>query len=329
MVHSDKFSSPAFKQFAKGYSQTLLARLSTAREAVVWAWQGADNIVSALLEVRGVSFNKKNHKDKWDKFVLGSDPAYPEFLQRAPRERIEECRKMWEDARYRDREISAEDAGQVTLLATEVFKFGIRVLERLWDISARKLRQGASDASERELAVVAVKEVEDYLRARGANAEQDAIRWGFAPYITTLGDPATYTHFSIQTDEPDVKRLIETETDIGERIAEACKSFVEAVTKIALKRLNHEGFQTLAEKEKLSEEQSFKLLKSLANALEFNLLLRSSFLGYNFLENVEHVKDVVKAIREGKLEFINPEVVREASPRIVEYEARIQKEPGA
>lgn len=325
MVHSDRLSSPAFKQFTKGYSQTLLARLSTAREAVVWAWQGADNLVSALLEVRGVSFNKKSHKDKWEKFVS----AYPEFLRRAPPDQIERCRKMWEDARYRDREISAEDAGQVTSLATEVFEFGIRVLEQLWGISARKLRQGASDASERELAVVAVKEVEDYLRACEANAEQEAIRWGFAPYTTMLGDPATYTHFWIQTDEPDVKRLIETETDIAERITEACKSFVEAVTKIALKRLSHEAFQMLAAEEKLSEEQAFKLLKSLANALEFNLLLRSSFLGYNFLENVEHVRDVVKAIREGRLEFINPEVVREASPRIVEYEARIQKEPGA
>jgi hypothetical protein len=55
--------SPTFKQFAKGSAQVQLAGLSTAREAVIWAFQGADNMVSAMLADKQEHFNKKNHKD--------------------------------------------------------------------------------------------------------------------------------------------------------------------------------------------------------------------------------------------------------------------------
>lgn len=322
MEGSNQLSSSAFKQIAKGYAQMRLAHLSTAREAVVWGFQGADNIVSGLLEVSSVPFNKKSHRDKWEKFTSN----YPGFLQRVPGDQIDLCRRIWEDARYSDRQISAGDTAQVLALADKVFEFGLERFGQATGISKQDLEQAVDAAIEAELAVIKVKEIEDYLQAREANAEQDAVRWGFARYSIILGDPATYTHFSLQADEPEVQRLIETEADIARKIADAYKSFVEAVTKIALKRVRQETLQMLGDEKKISREQGYELLKSLASALEFNLVLRFSFLGYNFLENVEQVAEVVRALKEGRVELVNPRVVQESSPRIVQYKTRIRKE---
>lgn len=316
----EKSKSPTFRQFAKGYAQTRLAQFSTAREAVVWAFQGADNMVSAILEEKQVSFNKKNHKDKWAKFAL----ACPEFLQRVPADQIDQCRRMWEDARYRDKDVSGFDAGQVVAVANRVFEFGLRLLAQCWAVSAEELREHVQAASESELAVVNVKEIDDYHRAREANIEQNGTRWGLAQYAVLLADPATYTHFSLQTDEPEVQRLIETTPDVAEKIAEAYKAFVEAITGIAFGRIPWEAVETLM-KEKASEEEKRELLERVADAFEFNVLVRFSFLGYNFLENVEQVGEVVKALKEGRVEFKNPKVVRESSPRIVRYDTKMQK----
>jgi len=322
MDRQDMLNTPIVKQFLKGYAQIELARFSTAREAVFWAFQGADNMVAALLDCKTVGFNKKSHKDKWQKFMS----AHPVFQQRVSADRIEQCRKLWEEARYRDNPISADDAGQVLEVAHQVFKYGLEVLAPFSGVSIEDLKKAVYDAAKTELAMVESKAIDDYLKAREANTEQDASRLGLHQYALMLGDPATYTHYSLHSDQPGVQELIQANTEVAKDIAEGYAAFIRAVTKIALNRVSEETWRLATSKDKVSGEQASEFLKRLADAFDFNLLLRFSFIGYNFIENVEQVREVIKSLEEGRIELTNPRLVQESSPRIVQYNVRIQKE---
>jgi hypothetical protein len=116
---SEQLTSEVFAQLTKGHAQMRLAKLGTAREAVVWAFQGADNIIAAVLSEVHTEFNKKNHKDKWDKFF----DLFPEFEPHVTRDQVEECRRKWESARYRGARITSQDAGLVVATAHAVFEF--------------------------------------------------------------------------------------------------------------------------------------------------------------------------------------------------------------
>jgi len=322
MDRQDMLNTPIVKQFSKGYAQTELTRFSTAREAVFWAFQGADNMVTALLDCKSVSFNKKSHKDKWQKFIS----AHPVFQQRVSADRIEQCRRLWEEARYRDNPISADDAGQVLELAHQVFKYGLEVLAPFLGVSTKDLKEVVYDAAETEWTMVEPKAIDDYLKAREANIEQDASRLGLHQGVLMLGDPATYTHYSLYSDQPEVQKLIQADPEVGRDIAEGYAAFVRAVTKISLNRVSEETLRLVASGNKISGEQASELLKRLADVFDFNLLLRFSFIGYNFIENVEQVREVIKSLKEGRIELANPRLIQESSPRIVTYDVRIKKE---
>lgn len=211
-------------------------------------------------------------------------------------------------------------------VAHQVFEYGLEVLAPFSGVSIEDLKEAIYDAAKTELAMVESKAIDDYLKAREANAEQDASRLGLHQYALMLGDPATYTHYSLHSDQPEVQELIQADTEVAKDIAEGYAAFIRAVTKIALNRVSEETWRLSASKDKVSGEQASEFLKRLADAFDFNLLLRFSFIGYNFLENVEQVREVIKSLEEGRMELVNPRLVQESSPRIVQYNVRIKKE---
>jgi hypothetical protein len=275
-------------RFAKGQTQIDYALQGVPEQAVAWAYQGIDNIISAALLAKGVAPGT-NHQRKVRLF-LRHFPDVGKVVKRAAE--LKDYCVAWNEVRYRERVADSKLRREILDVALDIQAFCGTRLPKLCGLEADQfdlILEGLSEEA-REMKQCLPELPHRWLQRQMDDLEAEAERRGQPRLAVKMGAVLNDLFFNVSADRSWVREAIEESQDLGHLLVDVCRAFYALVSKLVQSEAAKTGSSGQMSQDELQPLYDFNLVCTLSyRALQFQEWLQSDEFG-------EHIKEAVQRL---------------------------------